>query len=76
MLDSINLVVNIPTIDSKVINKMKLAGFDILNKLLCKGTDELTSLQKDILTAIFWFGNAVKEKQRNMKFIKSVATST
>lgn len=72
MSSQVNLVVNIPTIDTDAVEKMNKAGLSIINRLLSKKNDELTQLQKDILTAILWFGNAVKETQRNMKFIKSV----
>jgi len=68
----VNLVVNIPTLNQKAINVMKQFGFEIINRLLCKKLDELTSLQRNILTALFWFGSAVKEENRNMKFIKSI----
>jgi hypothetical protein len=69
---SLNIVANISSIDSNAITNMKTAGLDDLNNLLIKYPDELTTLQEDILTAIFWFGNAVKEEQRNMKFTKSI----
>lgn len=62
----------IPTLSSKVLDEMKRGGFEIIHKLLSKEVDQLTPLQKDMLTAIFWFGNAVKEEKKNMKFIKSV----
>lgn len=71
MLARINLVANVPLINSKTINGLKEVGFEEVNRLLVKEANELTPLQRDILTAIFWFGNAVKETQRNMKFIKS-----
>lgn len=71
-IKAINPVFDIPTIGSEEIEKMKNHGLEIINKLLSKSTDELTPLQKDILTAILWFGNAVKEHQRDMKFIKCV----
>lgn len=72
MHGGVNLVVNVPTLNSEAIEKMKKGGFETINRLLLKETDKLTSLQNDILTAIFWFGNAVKEETRNMKFIKSI----
>lgn len=72
MESALNIVAHIPNIDSSVIDEMKKAGFDMINNILSKRADELTTLQKDTLAAIFWFGNAVKEEQRNMKFIKSI----
>lgn len=69
---ALNIVANISSIDPDSITRMKNAGLDALNNLLTKFPDELTTLQADILTAILWFGNAVKEEQRNMKFIKSI----
>ena len=72
MLGSVNLVANVPTLSLDLMKKMKQDGFEMINELLIKEADELTSLQEDILTAIFWFGNSVKEEHRNMKFIKSV----
>ena len=59
-------------IDKKVIDDLKTTDLPIINRLLCRRTDELTLLQEDLLTAIFWFGNAVKEDQRNMKFVKAM----
>jgi hypothetical protein len=35
-------------------------------------TSARTPLQKNLLTSIFWFGNAVKEDQRIMKFLKCI----
>jgi len=71
-LSSINVVANIPIVDSNALSQMKKAGFDMIDKLLSKEADQMTKLQENILTAIFWFGNAVKEEQRNMKFLKSI----
>jgi hypothetical protein len=72
-----NTAINIrnlfPTkIDKNAIDELKKTNLPIINRLLCKRTDELTPLQEDLLTAIFWFGNAVKEDQKNMKFVKGI----
>lgn len=64
--------VHVPTLNTYSINEIKQVGFEIINNLLCKEIDELTQLQKDILTAIFWVGNAIKDEEKNIKFIKSV----
>lgn len=68
----VNLVTNIPFLNPEAIERMKKGGFEMLNQLLLKKPDKLKQLQGDILTAIFWFGNAVKEENRNMKFIKCI----
>jgi hypothetical protein len=71
-LSAVNLVANIPiTIDQNAINKIR-AGLEIINDLLGKREDELTPIQKDLLTAILWFGTAVKEDHKNMKFLQSI----
>jgi len=72
ILRSANLIANVPTINSEIIKRMKEGGLTIIDELLLKNDDNLTSLEKDLLSAILWFGNAVKEQQKNMKFIKSV----
>lgn len=70
---AINIRNHFPTkIDKNAIDEMKKTNLPIINRLLCKRTGELTPLQEDLLTAIFWFGNAVKEDQRNMKFVKGM----
>jgi len=71
-LSAVNLVANIPTtIDQNAIDKIR-AGLEVINDLLGKRGDELTPLQKDLLTALLWFGTAVKEDQRTMKFLQSI----
>jgi hypothetical protein len=70
---AINLQNRFPTrIDKKATAALKKTDLSIINKLLCKKEDKLTRLQENILTAILWFGNAVKDEQRNMKFVKSM----
>jgi hypothetical protein len=70
---AINIRNHFPTkIDKNAIDEMKKTTLPIINRLLCTRTDELAPLQDDLLTAIFWFGNAVKEDQRNMKFVKGM----
>lgn len=70
---AINIRNHFPTkIDKNTIDELKKTDLPIINRLLCKRTDELTHLQEDLLTAIFWFGNAVKEDQRNMKFVEGM----
>jgi hypothetical protein len=70
---AINIRNHFPTkIDKNTIDEMKKTDLPIINILLCKRTDELTPLQGDLLTAILWFGNAVKDEQRNMGFVKSM----
>ncbi len=68
----LNLVANVPTIDSRTIEAMKTGRFDTVNELLRRDPNKLTDLEKDVLTAIFWFGSAVKEPSRRMGFMKSV----
>lgn len=69
---NVNLITNhFPTIFGKdCIEKFKANNLPIINSLLKKADDELTPLQEDLLTAIMWFGNAAKEIDRKMKFVK------
>ena len=67
---AVNLNVNIPEIDSEAIKFMEKRGLKIIEKLLAKSENELTQLQKSILTAIMWFGDAVKERQKPMQLVK------
>ena len=71
---SINLIGNhFPTIFDKAgIKKFNSDILPVLDPLLSKAEDELTSLQGDLLTAILWFGSAVKENDKNMKFVKGI----
>lgn len=71
---NINLATNhFPT----TLNKDNIEMFNTkilpnVNNLLNKTEDELTPLQGDLLTAILWFGNAIKEKDKKMKFLKGM----
>ena len=44
----------------------------IIEKISSKSEDERTQLEKDLLTAIFWFGSGIKESHKSMRFIKFV----
>ena len=69
---SINEISSFCFLDSKKILELDKGGFHALNRLLSKKTDELTRLQEDLLIAVMWLGNAVKDNQRNMKFVKAI----
>jgi len=66
----VNLNVNIPEIGPEEIKFMEKYGLKIIEKLLAKSGNKLTQFEKSILTAIMWFGDAVKESQRSMQLVK------
>jgi len=68
----LNLVLDTPPIILDELGDYGLDIFKNINDLLSKKEEELTRLQKSIVTAIYWFGNAVKEKERRMKFVKII----
>ena len=43
-----------------------------INPLLTKEKDALTKLEDDVLNAINWFGDAVKDDHKNLKFVKAM----
>jgi hypothetical protein len=70
---AVNLTDNIAvTLTPEKIISLRKTGLDVINKLLKKKPDELTPLQKDLLIAIMWFGDAVKDDQNRMKLVKSM----
>lgn len=58
-------------ITKEKIENMKKLGLDIINSLVTLKF-ELEPIQQDILTAIFWFGNAVKDTDMVTKFLKCI----
>ena len=66
----VNLNVNIPEIGPEEIKFMEKHGLKIIEKLLAKSGNKLTQFEKSILTAIMWFGDAVKESQRSIQLVK------
>ncbi len=68
----INDVSSVPLLDAKKICELDKCGFSVLNRLMSKKSDELTPLQEALLIAVMWLGNAAKDSQRNMKFVKAV----
>lgn len=71
MLGPVNAAPKITGIGPHEMDLMNRHGLKRINELLCKEPEGLSSLQHDLLTAIMWFGNAVKEQQRSMKLIMS-----
>ena len=70
---ALNVGNHFPTILTKnLISELKTNVLPKIDALLVKEEDSLTSLQDDLLKAILWFGNSVKENQRNMKFVKAI----
>jgi hypothetical protein len=67
---NLDTLIGAPHIDVDIIQRMEKDGLTTISQLLSKDEDDLTPLEKDILTAIFWFGSAMKERQRDMKFVK------
>ncbi|MDQ5868401.1 MAG: HEPN domain-containing protein [Thermoproteota archaeon] len=59
-------------IDNITIDKLKEKDFEIISNLLTQSEESLTPLQKDILTAIYWIGNAEKDTISHDKLIKYV----
>lgn len=45
-----------------------------IHSMLIKSLNELSPLQRDILTAIYWIGNSVKSSSRTDKFVKYIIT--
>jgi hypothetical protein len=68
--ESVNSVTNKLVVNDELLQKMRDSGLDILNEIMGKNKDELTDLQTRILTAIFWIGNAAKDRFRTDKFVK------
>lgn len=71
---SVNLLSNISptTVTNKGLEFYNLKIRPITDALLHKKENDLTSLERDILTAIMWFGNAVKDDDKNMRFVKGI----
>ena len=71
---SVNLQGNLAptTLTKKGLENYNLKIKPVIDVLLSKPGRELTSLQKDLLTAIMWFGNAVKDDEKNMRFVKGI----
>jgi len=57
-------------IDSDLVVKLKERKIEAISKLLTKPTEELSPMQGDILSAIYWIGNAEKETAAHDKLIK------
>jgi hypothetical protein len=53
-------------------NNMKKLGLVTVNDLVKLPSSDLTQFQDDILRAIFWFGNAVKDNYKVTKFLKCI----
>ncbi len=68
-----NICNHFPTkVEKNQIDEIKKVDLPIINRILSRKTEDLTPLQEDLLTAILWFGNATKDEQRNMRFVKSI----
>ena len=67
-----NLVVNAFTIDDRVVEEMKNHSLQTISSMLTKEKNLLTELEKNILTSIFWFGAATKDRYRVSSFLKHV----
>jgi hypothetical protein len=59
-------------IDTDTILTLKGYRLDVIHKLLCKPVIELSPLQTDVLSAIYWIGNAAKDAISTDKLIKYV----
>ena len=43
-----------------------------IDSILSKEEDKRTELEKALITAIFWFGNGIKEHQKSMQFVQFI----
>ena len=69
---SVNFVPIPLHIDKKYAESMLQSGLKSINSLLTHEVRTLTDLQKNLLTAIFWFGGAVRDKRGVSKFLKYI----
>jgi hypothetical protein len=67
-----NLVANAFIIDDQVIEEMMKHSLQTISLMLTKEKSLLTELEKNILTSIFWFGAATKDRYRVSSFLKYV----
>lgn len=71
---ALNISNHFPAVLKKdTVNQFQTNALAKINSFLTKDEDSLTQLQGDLLKAILWFGNAVKENQNTMKFVKGIA---
>jgi hypothetical protein len=59
-------------IDNDTILTLRSYQLDVIHRLLCKPVIELSPLQTDILSAIYWIGNASKDAISTDKLIKYI----
>jgi len=59
-------------IDKHLVEKMLEFRLGSMNSLLTQERRTMNELQKNLLTAIFWFGGAVKDRHRVSKYIKYI----
>ncbi|MHA1828359.1 MAG: hypothetical protein ACTSX6_06895 [Candidatus Heimdallarchaeaceae archaeon] len=69
-VENIDFLIPPPIIDTKKIQIMKENGLIEINQLLLKDETLITQLEESLLTAIFWFGSAMKESSRDISFIQ------
>jgi len=67
---NIDTLIRAPNITKNKVEKMEKAGLTIINQLLSKNEENLSQLEETVLTSLFWFGNAMKEYEKDMKIIK------
>lgn len=70
--ETVNIYVKPHFIDERFIESLEKSGLDFINYLLNKEKRLLTELERNLLRAIFWFGDACKDRYFVSRFLKYI----